>query len=56
MGVGQVLVSLVMFRMRETKKYELPVLAIDLGGTKIFAAIIADEGQVTAKEGGLRMS
>jgi len=27
----------------------------DLGGTKIFAAIIADKGQVTAKEGGLRM-
>jgi len=36
--------------MQETKKPELPVLAIDLGGTKIFAAIISDKGQVIAKE------
>ena len=44
-----------MFRMQETKKSELPVLAIDLGGTKIFAAIISSKGQVVAKEEGLRM-
>ena len=44
-GAGQVLVGPVMFRMRETKKSELPVLAIDPGGTKIFAAIIADKGR-----------
>jgi len=36
--------------MQETKKSELPVLAIDLGGTKIFAAIISSKGQVIAKE------
>ncbi len=36
--------------MRETKKSELPVLAIDLGGTKIFAAIISNKGQVIARE------
>jgi len=29
---------------------ELPVLAIDLGGTKIFAAIISNKGQVMARE------
>ena len=39
-----------MLRMRETKKSELPVLAIDLGGTKIFTAIISSKGQVIAKE------
>jgi len=36
--------------MRETKKDELPVLAIDLGGTQIRAAIISNAGQVMAKE------
>jgi glucokinase len=36
--------------MQATKKTELPVLAIDLGGTKIFAAIISNKGQVMAKE------
>jgi glucokinase len=36
--------------MRKTKKSELPVLAIDLGGTKIFAAIISNKGQVVARE------
>ena len=36
--------------MQETKKSELPVLAIDLGGTKIFAAIISNTGQVLAKK------
>jgi len=36
--------------MQATKKSELPVLAIDLGGTKILTAIISNEGQVMAKE------
>ena len=36
--------------MQKTKKPELLVLAIDLGGTKIFAAIISNKGQVMAKE------
>ncbi len=36
--------------MQETKKSELPVLAIDLGGTKIFAAIISSQGQVKARK------
>ena len=38
------------FRMQETKKPKLPVLAIDLGGTKIITAIISNSGQVMAKE------
>ena len=37
-------------RMQETKKHRLPVLAVDLGGTKITAAIISDEGQMIARE------
>ena len=36
--------------MQEIKKQGLPVLAIDLGGTKIIAAIISDKGQVMARE------
>jgi len=36
--------------MQETKKTELPVLAIDLGGTKIFTALISSKGQVMARE------
>jgi len=36
--------------MQETKKSELLVLAMDLGGTKIFAAIISNKGQVMARE------
>ncbi len=32
------------------QKHELPVLAIDLGGTKIIAAIVPHQGQVMAKE------
>ncbi len=36
--------------MPKTKEPELPVLAIDLGGTKIIAAIISNKGQVVAKE------
>ncbi len=36
--------------MTEITQRGLPVLAIDLGGTKIIAAIISDEGQIIAKE------
>ncbi len=36
--------------MPEIKKDELPVLAIDLGGSKIITAIISKKGQVMAKE------
>jgi glucokinase len=36
--------------MQKTKKPELPVLAIDLGGTKIIAAIISNKGQIVAKK------
>ena len=36
--------------MQGTKKHELPVLAIDLGGTKILAAIISNKGKVLARE------
>ena len=32
------------------ERYELPVLAIDLGGTKIMAALISHQGQVMARE------
>jgi len=42
--------------MRETKKSELPVLAIDLGGTKILTAIISSEGQMMAREYGLTLA
>jgi len=40
----------VVFRMETTKKPGLPVLAVDVGGTKIVAAIISDRGQVVARE------
>jgi len=36
--------------MQETEKPKLPVLAIDLGGTKIIIAIISNSSQVMAKE------
>jgi len=36
--------------MQKTKELELPVLAIDLGGTKIIAAIISNRGKVMARE------
>ncbi|MFC2067100.1 ROK family protein [Chloroflexota bacterium] len=39
-----------MSNSRLGKKHELPVLAIDLGGTKILAAIISDDGRMIAKE------
>ena len=36
--------------MQEIKEQGLPVLAIDLGGTKIIAAIISNQGRVIARE------
>jgi len=36
--------------MKESKECDSPVLAIDLGGTKINAAIISDKGKVLARE------
>jgi len=36
--------------MKKTKKCGLPVLAIDVGGTKIIAALISNRGQVVARE------
>ena len=36
--------------MPETKKQGLPILAIDLGGTKIITAIISNKGQMIARE------
>lgn len=36
--------------MPKTKKQELPVLAIDLGGSKIITAIISNKDQVMARE------
>ncbi len=38
------------FRMQEIKERGLPVLALDLGGTKIITAIISDKGDMIAKE------
>ncbi len=38
------------FSMQETKKSELPVLAIDLGGTKIITALISGKGEMIARE------
>ncbi len=42
--------------MQETKEQGLPVLAVDLGGTKIVAAIISNRGHVTAKEYSLTLA
>jgi len=36
--------------MWETKKHRLPVLVIDVGGTKIITAIISNKGQIIARE------
>ena len=36
--------------MQKSGRHELPVLAIDLGGTKILAAVISNRGQVVANE------
>ena len=36
--------------MPEIKQPESPVLAVDLGGTKIITAIISDQGQIMARE------
>ncbi len=42
--------------MQEIKKQELPVLAVDLGGTKIIAAIISNKGQIIAREYSLTLA
>ena len=42
--------------MRETKEQGLPVLAIDLGGTKIRTAIISNKGQIIAKDYSLTLA
>lgn len=39
-----------LFRMQAVNGQELPILAIDIGGTKIIAAIISSEGQLMASE------
>ena len=39
-----------MFRVEKADEHSLPVIAIDLGGTKIAAGIISDRYQVLAKE------
>ena len=36
--------------MQETKGQELPVLAIDLGGTKMITALISNKGRMIARE------
>ncbi len=36
--------------MQETEEHILPVLAIDLGGTKIITALISNKGQMIARE------
>ena len=36
--------------MQESRKQKLPVLAMDLGGTKIIAAIVSDKGEMVARE------
>ena len=36
--------------MEETRRYRLPVLAIDIGGTNIRTAVVSDKYQIIAKE------
>ena len=36
--------------MPQTKKHGLPVLAIDIGGTKIIAALVSNSGRIIAEE------
>ena len=38
------------FSMLKTRKQELPVLALDLGGTKIITALISKKGEMIARE------
>jgi predicted NBD/HSP70 family sugar kinase len=38
------------YLIREIKRTERPVLAIDIGGTKIAMAIISDQGEVLVRE------
>jgi len=40
----------VVFGVQEVRKQGLPVLAIDLGGSKIIIAIISDKGEMIARE------
>jgi len=42
--------------MPQTGKHRLPVLAVDLGGTKIITAIVSVDGQVVAKERSLTLA
>ena len=42
--------------MTETVKSKAPVLAVDLGGTKIITAIISDNGRVLARERSLTLA
>ena len=42
--------------MQKTKEHRLPVLAIDLGGTKIIAAIISRRGRMIAREYSLTLA
>ena len=42
--------------MPQTGKHRLPVLAVDLGGTKIITAIVSGDGQVIAKERSLTLA
>jgi len=36
--------------MQEITEHRLPVLAVDIGGTKILSAIISSEGEIIARE------
>lgn len=38
------------FKMPENKEHKLPVLAVDIGGTKILTAIVTDNGEMVARE------
>ena len=42
--------------MLQTGKHRLPILAVDIGGTKIITAIVSVEGQVIAKERSLTLA
>ena len=42
--------------MPQTGKHRLPVLAVDLGGTKIITAIVSGDGQVIAKKRSLTLA
>ncbi|MFC1993027.1 ROK family protein [Chloroflexota bacterium] len=42
--------------MQEVKKGELPVLAVDLGGTRIRTALVSNKGRIMAKENHLTLA